>query len=49
MSEPEDIESLRTPLIIVLTTYAVQIVGVAAILYASPHYWKQEYHTSALR
>jgi hypothetical protein len=48
MSEPEDIESLRTRLIGVLSAYVVQIVGVAAILYASPHYWKQEYHTSAL-
>lgn len=26
----------------------MQLAGTAAALYASPHYWKQPYHTSAL-
>jgi hypothetical protein len=34
--------------LIVAAAYVVNVIGVAATLYASPLYWKQEYHTSAL-
>jgi hypothetical protein len=34
--------------IIIATTYYVHAIGIAAILYALPHYSKQPYHTSAL-
>jgi hypothetical protein len=34
--------------IIIVTAYYVHAIGVAAILYALPCYWKQPYHMSAL-
>lgn len=34
--------------VLTATTYFLHIVGIAAILYAEPNYWKQPYHTSAL-
>jgi hypothetical protein len=34
--------------ILAAVAYYGQAIGIAAILYASPHYWKQPYHTSAL-
>lgn len=40
-------EELRRKLL-VASAYIMQLAGTAAALYASPHYWKQPYHTSAL-
>ncbi|KAK0489823.1 hypothetical protein EDD18DRAFT_1080982 [Armillaria luteobubalina] len=34
--------------IIAAATYYVQLMTVAILLYASPSYWTQPYHTSAL-
>lgn len=34
--------------LIVAAAYAMQVVGVAMMLYSSPLYWKQEYHNSKL-
>jgi hypothetical protein len=34
--------------IIIATAYYVHAIGIAAVLYALPHYSKQPYHTSAL-
>jgi hypothetical protein len=47
MPPPGD-EGLRKCLIIATTALIVQVAAFAALLYASPHYWKQPYHTSAL-
>ena len=30
------------------TVYFLNVIGIAATLYQQPHYWKQDYHTSAL-
>jgi hypothetical protein len=35
-------------LIVAATAYIVNVVTLAAMLYASPLYWKQDYHTSKL-
>jgi len=35
--------------IILAAAYLVNVIGIAATLYASPLYWKQEYHNSKLR
>ena len=40
-------EQLRRRLL-AASAYLVNVVGAAAVLYATPHYWKQPYHTSAL-
>jgi len=34
--------------LLVAAVYFVNVIGVVAQLYASPLYWKQEYHTSKL-
>jgi hypothetical protein len=34
--------------VLTATTYFLHLVGIAAVLYAQPNYWKQPYHTSAL-
>jgi len=34
--------------LIATAAYMIQVIGVAATLYTSPFYWKQDYHTSAL-
>jgi hypothetical protein len=48
MSDPSgNSEQLRRRLL-AASAYLVNVVGAAAVLYASPHYWKQPYHTSAL-
>jgi hypothetical protein len=40
-------DTLRRQILAAVAYYG-QAIGIAAILYASPHYWKQPYHTSAL-
>ncbi|KAF8799899.1 hypothetical protein BYT27DRAFT_7059050, partial [Phlegmacium glaucopus] len=34
--------------LMIAAAYVVNVVSIAATLYASPIYWKQEYHTSRL-
>jgi len=34
--------------LIIAAAYLINVVGVATLLYASPLYWKQAYHTSQL-
>jgi hypothetical protein len=34
--------------IITATAYFTHLIGIAAVLYMEPNYWKQPYHTSAL-
>ena len=34
--------------LIIAAAYVVNVIGIAANLYASPLYWKQDYHTSIL-
>lgn len=48
MAEPRDSEGFRRCIAILASAFVVQLVGIAAVLYASPLYWKQAYHTSAL-
>jgi len=46
MAPPQLDERVRQ--LIAAMAYAVQLVGLATTLYSSPHYWKQDYHTSKL-
>ena len=39
---------LRRRQLIIAAAYVVNVIGIAANLYASPLYWKQDYHTSIL-
>ena len=39
---------LRWQQLIIAAAYVVNVIGIAANLYASPIYWKQAYHTSKL-
>ena len=39
---------LRRRQLIIAAAYVVNVIGIAANLYASPIYWKQAYHTSKL-
>ena len=41
-------DDYRQCILAAVAAFVVQLVGIAAVLYASPHYWKQDYHTSAL-
>ncbi|PPQ93148.1 hypothetical protein CVT25_003592 [Psilocybe cyanescens] len=41
-------ESQRRQNVLVATTYFMHLVGIAAVLYHKPNYWKKPYHTSAL-
>jgi hypothetical protein len=34
--------------LILAAAYIINVIGIANMLYASPLYWKQEYHTSKL-
>jgi hypothetical protein len=42
-----DLDGLRQ-WVITAAGYYINAIGLAVILYALPHYWKQPYHTSAL-
>jgi len=46
MPPPQSNERVRQ--LIAATAYAVQLIGLTTTLYSSPHYWKQDYHTSKL-
>jgi hypothetical protein len=48
MAEPHDPESFRRRIVASVSSYVVQLVGIAAVLYSSPLYLKQDYHTSSL-
>ena len=34
--------------LLTISAYLITVASAAAVIYASPHYWKQDYHTSAL-
>jgi hypothetical protein len=34
--------------LITISAYLITVASTAAAIYAAPHYWKQDYHTSAL-
>ena len=44
---PEEQQVLRRR-IVLISTWFFHLIGLAVTLYASPLYWKQPYHTSAL-
>ena len=48
MAQPQHSEDYRQCILADVAAFVVQLVGIAAVLYASPLYWKQDYHTSAL-
>ena len=48
MSGSSDTQEQLRKRLLMASAYLIQVVGAAAVLYASPHYWKQPYHTSAL-
>lgn len=45
---PQLPETRRRQLVIAAAAYVTAIIGFAVNLYASPLYWKQDYHTSKL-
>lgn len=48
VEQPQHTDNYQWHIVAAVAAYVVQLVGIAAVLYASPHYWKQDYHTSAL-
>jgi len=45
---PSDAQETLCQHIIAVAAYYVHAIGIAAVLYSLPHYWKQPYHTSVL-
>ena len=48
---PRQLDETRIALqqrVLAATSYFLQVIGAAAILYQEPSYWRQPYHTSAL-
>ena len=45
---PVDERTALQQRVLTATTYFLHIIGIAAVLYQEPNYWKQDYHTSAL-
>ena len=46
---PDNSERVRlTHQVITATTHFLHVIGIAAVLYQTPNYWRQPYHTSAL-
>ena len=48
MVQPQHSDDYRRRILAAVAAFIVQLIGIAAVLYANPHYWKQDYHTSAL-
>jgi hypothetical protein len=48
MAQPRHSDDYRRRLLAAVAAFVIHVIGIAAVLYASPHYWKQDYHTSAL-
>jgi hypothetical protein len=45
---PPPPQETRQRQLILAAAYIINVIGIATTLYASPLYWKQEYHTSKL-
>lgn len=45
---PRDTRAKLVQTVLTATSYFIHVIGIAAVLYANPSYWQQEYHTSAL-